>query len=134
MKYRIVKEGEYTAKTDIAKHNCGCYYYETVSGHPEPHAVDAVCSSHKCYRRPLPEPKRRAKMIAVDGHRERIGKFYFDGRNKPARMKMPGSCVLCPFSDCCYGWWHPGKETVVYGSITCKRALRKAWTWARVMA
>jgi hypothetical protein len=62
MKYRYLKEGEIAIKTDIAKHKCDCYAYETVAGKVwDEHKVDKICASFKCYRRPIKRNARTEK-------------------------------------------------------------------------
>jgi hypothetical protein len=68
MRYRYVKEGEFTQRDDIAKHKCGCYWYETEQRHPEPHRVDSQCASSGCYRRPI-------KAVAQKTQRKQVKKI-----------------------------------------------------------
>jgi hypothetical protein len=112
MKYRMLRKNEwiYHSRGDEFR---GFYekWVPTLNGDKEERVTNADVGF---YRRPIREPKRRAKVIAVDGHRERV---------KPAKMPMPKGCNECPMENIC--------KMVGWSSKQCKRALRKAWAWAR---
>lgn len=114
MKYRMLKEGDIISDGDK-------FFYEGRWCETRKESIGFPWEKGLLkYRRPIREPKRQAKMIAVDGHREQAVQDAY-------RMPMPETCRECPVKEICA---FPGLEDLTksgaYGCLPCRRA------WVRI--